>query len=333
MARKSFPSFPFYAEDWLSSPHIAMMRPEQEAAYLRLLLYCWESESSCIPNDDVVLARLTRLRSRWKRAKGPVLACFEPCPIHADCLHNPKLSTVKTKVVSWRKQKSEAGKRGMQARWHTSDNGCYPEGITQLSRRNNADITLPLQEEDMKQFCLEVPSVLECKSEAPQQSISKRNRADARNTRSKEVADDEQGTASKKKQRAEQAVAAPAKQTWITPYVTSWEQIVGGVAPLKQLLAVIGPVEKQLVDQGMTTEAARAEAHRRWVNFLGTIDSAKYNLHHFTQAHPQFALTAVRRAAATTAGEKSIEASRQLLLEARERDRLAEIQRRGGSTT
>ena len=66
--------FPAYPSDWLGSPAISMMLPEQEGAYWRLLNLAWgngDAEPS-LPNDPAALAQMSRLGRRWKKL-GPII--------------------------------------------------------------------------------------------------------------------------------------------------------------------------------------------------------------------------------------------------------------------
>lgn len=125
MAKKTPASFPCYSGDWLGSARIAAMLPEQEGAYFRLLLYAWEDEGCCIPSDDASLAGMSRLGSRWKKLKAPILACFDTCPEHDDRLVNQKLWEVRQSQSEFSEQQRRAGSKGAAKRWgrHGNPNG------------------------------------------------------------------------------------------------------------------------------------------------------------------------------------------------------------------
>jgi uncharacterized protein YdaU (DUF1376 family) len=108
--------FSFYAPDWLSSPSVNGMLPEQEGAFIRLLATAWgngDAEPS-LPADDATLASQSRLGSRWKKL-GPAIR--KQFTLRDGRLYNAKLSEV------WREgQKRHAdavarGKRGAAKRW------------------------------------------------------------------------------------------------------------------------------------------------------------------------------------------------------------------------
>lgn len=89
--------FPFFAADWLSSPAIGRMLPEQEGAYIRLLSFAWgagDVEPS-LPDDADELAAMSRLGKRWGKLGVLVRAQFSE---KDGKLYNKKLSGV------WREQ-------------------------------------------------------------------------------------------------------------------------------------------------------------------------------------------------------------------------------------
>ncbi|HLJ20061.1 MAG TPA: DUF1376 domain-containing protein, partial [Stellaceae bacterium] len=92
--------FPLYASDWLTSAAISAMLPEQEGAYLRLLIQAWGdgSEEPSLENDDRKLAAWSRLGRRWRALGAAVRAQFVE---REGRLYNPKLSAV------WREQQDK----------------------------------------------------------------------------------------------------------------------------------------------------------------------------------------------------------------------------------
>lgn len=108
--------FSFYAPDWLSSPSILAMLPEQEGAFIRLLATAWgngDAEPS-LPDDNRALASMSRLGAKWKKLGPAIRAQFTE---RDGKLYNAKLSEV------WHKgQKAHAlavtrGKNGAAKRW------------------------------------------------------------------------------------------------------------------------------------------------------------------------------------------------------------------------
>jgi len=105
---KPSPSFRFYPNDWLSSRTIAVMTPEQEGAYIRLLCYAWASPDCSLPDDDAELARLSRLGESWHNGSGDLIkSCFKK---RAGKLINFRLITERKKQIEWSKKSSFGGK-------------------------------------------------------------------------------------------------------------------------------------------------------------------------------------------------------------------------------
>lgn len=117
MAKKAPPSFDFFPEDWLTSPRVLAMLPEQEGAYIHLLAIIANTEGCCIAADDHSLAVASRLHARWKKLGAPVRDCFTPCPEHADRITNEKLWQVRQERIAFGQERSESGMRGAHARW------------------------------------------------------------------------------------------------------------------------------------------------------------------------------------------------------------------------
>ena len=71
--------FPMYVDRWINSAEISAMLPEQEGAYLRLLLIAWGdgTKPPRLDDDDRKLAVQSRLGSRWKKLGGAIREQFE----------------------------------------------------------------------------------------------------------------------------------------------------------------------------------------------------------------------------------------------------------------
>jgi len=113
------PAFQFYPNDWLSSPHVMLMTPEQEGAYIRLLCLDWANDG--IPDDDNILAVLSRLNEGWlKGASRVVKECFNQHPTKPQTLTNKRLQIEREKQAFWSKKSSEGGKRSAETRLNKS---------------------------------------------------------------------------------------------------------------------------------------------------------------------------------------------------------------------
>lgn len=117
MLMASDPSMPFYVNDWLSSSKIACMTLEQQGAYVRLLCYCWASQSASIPSDDQTLARLSGMNEGWFNGGSQLIRnCFIQHPDQPSCLTNEKLLELWAERVEWREKSSLAGKKSGESR-------------------------------------------------------------------------------------------------------------------------------------------------------------------------------------------------------------------------
>lgn len=111
------PAFQFYPGDWLSSPHVTLMTPEQEGAYIRLLCYAWADPDCSIPDDDEILAKLSRLGEGWfKGGSSVVRKCFEPHPEIAGKLVNLRLLKERKKQEIWREKSRSGGIKSAESR-------------------------------------------------------------------------------------------------------------------------------------------------------------------------------------------------------------------------
>lgn len=117
MAKKAPPSFDFYPEDWLTSPRVLGMLPEQEGAYIHLLAIIGNTESCCIAGDERSLASSSRLHTRWKRLGGAVRDCFMACPEHPDRITNEKLWDIRQRRLTYSQKQGQSGTKGANRRW------------------------------------------------------------------------------------------------------------------------------------------------------------------------------------------------------------------------
>ena len=103
------PAFPFYANDWLSSPTVLTMSLEQQGAYLRLLCFCWASGDCSLPDDDATLAKLSGMDEAWLKGGSQMLRkCFEPIADQPGKITNRKLLDLWFERQEWR-EKSRLG--------------------------------------------------------------------------------------------------------------------------------------------------------------------------------------------------------------------------------
>ena len=108
-------AFLLYVDDWLSSTAIDLMTAAEERGYLRLLMHAWKAEDCGLPDDDSVLAVLSKLGGAWKGKSGAVLrAQFTP---RDGRLFNERLLRERTYQEEQRRKRSKAGEIANEARW------------------------------------------------------------------------------------------------------------------------------------------------------------------------------------------------------------------------
>lgn len=111
------PAFQFYPKDWLSSQKISLMSPAEEGAYIRLLCYCWDDEDCSLPDDDTLLARISRLNEGWFNGSSILLrACFVAHPRKVGFLTNARLCAEKEKQRIWRDKSIQGGIKSGESR-------------------------------------------------------------------------------------------------------------------------------------------------------------------------------------------------------------------------
>lgn len=94
--------FPTYVADWLSSPTVSMMLPEQEGAFFRLLCYAWGNgdREPSLPNDAAKLATMSKLGARWRKLGHLIVEQFEE--------RNGRLVNARQVAVWWEQQEKRA---------------------------------------------------------------------------------------------------------------------------------------------------------------------------------------------------------------------------------
>ena len=134
------PAFQFYPDDWLGSSTIAMMLPEQEGAYIRLLAICWGSDRLALTNDQSKLAIMSRIGSRWSELGPLVMSCFEPHPFDGEpWLTNVKL--IEVRHNTW--LRAIAGSEGGKAKKANLLAKDVAKGIAKGVAKDKQKATLP----------------------------------------------------------------------------------------------------------------------------------------------------------------------------------------------
>lgn len=119
---------PLDAAQWLHDQRITTMLPEQEGAYLRLLLVLWCDEHCSLPHDDASLAALSRLGERWATLGQAIRACFVDHPEHTQRLTHPGLFAEWQARKRLSEMRSNVGARGAARRWQKPNRGVAAQG-------------------------------------------------------------------------------------------------------------------------------------------------------------------------------------------------------------
>lgn len=106
MAKSKSPAFQFYPSDWLSSTSISLMSPAEEGAYIRLLCHAWSSPDCGIPDDEKLLAELSRLRKKWPQSSARIRAKFDSI---GGRMFNTRLLEERAKQIEWKEKSSKGG--------------------------------------------------------------------------------------------------------------------------------------------------------------------------------------------------------------------------------
>lgn len=100
-----FPSLPLFTDAYLGdTTHLSTF---EHGAYLLLLIVSWRSPGCCLPDDDALLARYTRMtRDKWRKVR-PILEPF--FAIENGFWHQARLQNELQHLQSRRQQQVEAG--------------------------------------------------------------------------------------------------------------------------------------------------------------------------------------------------------------------------------
>lgn len=124
-----FPALPLWTDAYLGdTTHLTTF---EHGAYLLLLMVAWRSPGCCLPDDDILLSRYTRMtRDKWRKTR-PILASF--FDIRDGVWRQRRLSDEFQLLQSKRKQQSEAGNASAKAK------------LLKRANRASTDVDDPLQ--------------------------------------------------------------------------------------------------------------------------------------------------------------------------------------------
>jgi hypothetical protein len=132
----SAPWFKFYPSDYLSSPFVQALEPEQELWYLRLLIASAIAlPRGCLPLANGKLWRLAKAPSleHFEKHAGPILAKFEKDEA-AGLYRIAKIANQMTSAPDLSAKRSDAGKRGAAKRWQ--NDGKLPSATMANAKEN-----------------------------------------------------------------------------------------------------------------------------------------------------------------------------------------------------
>ncbi|MDH4329925.1 MAG: YdaU family protein [Nitrospira sp.] len=109
----TYPFFPFYPADWISSPRIMCSTLAEQGAYIRLLSVCWLSGTCSIPDDDKKIATLSGLPEQELTF---VRSMFTKHPTIEHALTNERLLLEWVKAQRISDSRSQAGKKSGKSR-------------------------------------------------------------------------------------------------------------------------------------------------------------------------------------------------------------------------
>jgi uncharacterized protein YdaU (DUF1376 family) len=141
------PSFQFYPADWLASMTISLMTPAEEGAYIRLLAYAWQQPDCGLPDDDTILAGLSRLGSDWQNGSSNTLrTVFVPVEKYPGRIFNIRLLSERKKQDEYHNAKRAAGVSSGKSRRKTREQRSVSLPIRSNKTRTNDEQkgTLPL---------------------------------------------------------------------------------------------------------------------------------------------------------------------------------------------
>lgn len=117
--------FSFYPRDFASDGAVEAMSTKAVGAYILLLCKAWfESPPGTLPDDDVTLAKWSRLSAKdWAEVKAEVMAAFKKS---GDRWKQKRLAEEHGKANAKSTALSEAGRRGAEARYRPGHSQAMP---------------------------------------------------------------------------------------------------------------------------------------------------------------------------------------------------------------
>jgi uncharacterized protein YdaU (DUF1376 family) len=118
VTKERYGAFLLYVDDWLSSTAIELMTAAEERGYLRLLMHAWKSGDCGLPDDDKILAKLSKLNRSWRgKSRAVIRAQFYE---RDGRLFNARLVKERQYQQGVKSARSKAGRAAAEARWDAS---------------------------------------------------------------------------------------------------------------------------------------------------------------------------------------------------------------------
>ncbi len=110
------PAFQFYPSDFLSDENVVMMSNQEIGCYIKLMCFCWREGS--IPSD---ITRISKLcgedSSDMAKLWLAISSCFTVAIDDSSRMVHPRLEKERIKQQEHKKERSESGIKGAEARW------------------------------------------------------------------------------------------------------------------------------------------------------------------------------------------------------------------------
>jgi len=155
--------FPFYVQDFLSSPTVAIMTAEEVGGYCLLLCYAWQDPRGSLPNDDDSLRILSRVKGDLVRIKS----CFNE---KNGRIYNVRLTQELDKAL----EKSDSARKSNAMRWQSERKANVKRTRSSSQSQSQSESEPELQSEselqsqkEMKTCMKATPSVLKVSKTGP----------------------------------------------------------------------------------------------------------------------------------------------------------------------
>jgi uncharacterized protein YdaU (DUF1376 family) len=165
------PYFPFYPDDWISSPKVMMMTMEQRGIYITLLAHAWNFPGGSLPDDMSILQRFCHgarriniqyvLDTCFERRgnEGGDVAWMNPRLLHERSRAITKHSKAKESAnYRWNKEKQDANAERTQSERNANQNQNQNQNHKKKNLKKEGEKKnrfSPPSLEEIKEYCQE----------------------------------------------------------------------------------------------------------------------------------------------------------------------------------